>query len=237
MKGLLKSLKSLFVESWDYSDRRRLLRFKCKREVQVQTSKEMLAGELRDVGVSGLCVLCYGRVKKGAEIGVKIRKMTIATEVDTVTCKVHWVKKEGVANLLGASFLDPPHVMAASWVYAELKELGKQATKSVQDRKGVRVTCAVPARLAFGETVSKAAVRDLGLGGARVQAEGELLEVGATVKLGFVYGELPPVSVNATVVTARGNKSVRRYGLEFFEFERGGYDEVQQYMDHFFNHG
>lgn len=237
MKNILKALKELVGLGWDFSDRRRLLRFPCKFEAQVGQGDDLMVAEIRDLSISGLQVLCYGPIKKNQNIRVKCRNLQLEAEYDTVNCKVQWRDKEGTGFLVGASFTDPESLMRRSWVFFELKKLGMEASKAAQKRKGIRVVCLIPALLGVEGEVRKVKVKDLGLNGARIEAVGAPLKPGTTVKLGFgPIEKLPKIDADARVVAVRGRR-VPQYGLEFTSFRSGNDAALQRYLDFFFVRG
>ena len=237
MKNILKALKELVGLGWDFSDRRRLLRLPCKLEAQVGRGEDLMMAEIRDLSVNGLQVLCYGPVKKNQSIRVKCKNLHLEAEHDTVNCTIQWREKEGNGYLVGASFDDSEALMANSWVHFELKKLGLEMSKATQKRKAIRVVCLIPALLGVDGEVRKVKVKDLGLNGARIQAVGDKLEKGQTVKIGFgPIEKLPKIDADAKVVSVRGRR-VPQYGLEFTDFRSGNSAALQRYLDFFFVRG
>lgn len=235
MDNLLAALKNLVgFGRWDYSDRRAMLRIPCKIEVQLQKPPTLMGGEVRDMSISGLQVLCYGPIKKGESLKVRVRNCPLQAEFDAVDCKVEWRQKEGVHFLAGLSFAESEQVMSRSWAFYEFKRLGLEAGTIYQKRQFLRVICLLPARLQIGDESRKVTVKDLGLNGARVEATGAPLERGTPVILSFgPLDKMPEIRVAGHVALVRRGR-VPHYGLAFERFSTGGPRQLEKYLDFFF---
>ena len=222
------------LKRWSYSDRRRLLRVACRLKAEVTYGRSVLKGEVRELSLGGLQLLCEGRVKEGDRIRVRIHEVGASVRYDIVTCRVRWTQKSGPNTLLGACFTEDESYMTRSWVLDSLKKLGREASKVYQKREAVRVECALPATLRVGKDIREARLRDLGLNGARVECEGAVIEHGTLLTLGFgPHKRLPPVSVLSEVILVRGHR-IPHYGLSFDRFEQGGPAAVERYLEFFF---
>lgn len=232
LADLLKGLVSM--KSWSYSDRRRLLRVPCELEIQVQKGEALMVGEVRDLSLGGLQLLCYGRVRRGEKIAVKSKNPHRSAKYDLVRCTVRWAQKVGSAYLLGAAFTEDESYMTRSWVFHDLKALGRRSAQVYQKRENLRVSCSLPVTLVVGQEQRPGRLRDLGLNGARVECEGRVLEHGSLVWLNFgPHQRLPKLSVLAEIILVRGHR-VPHYGLSFQRFEQGDQQAVGRYLDFFF---
>lgn len=236
LNRVLGSIRNMLVRNqWDFSDRRNLLRVQCKIEVQVQTSPEVLMpAEVLDISLTGLRLLCFGPVRNGQTLTVRHRQPGLSTEVDTVSCKVAWVEKTPTGSLVGVAFEDDGSILLKSWVHDELKALGMAGGTAKQKRENVRVVCAIPARCYVqGEPVRKSVIRDIGLGGSRVEVPGGLIAPGHPVVLKFgPIKELPKVGVGAVVVAPLKGATIQ-YRLRFAKYLEGGPKEVERYLTFF----
>lgn len=232
--SLLQALKNLVgMKKWDYSDRRGILRLKCRIEASLQRETSLIGVEIKDISTDGMQLMCLGKVKKGEVAGIRGVKLHNQAEHNSVNVRVEWVRKQTPGWLAGVSFVDDAKVMSKSWLIYELRDLGLKAVKTRQKRESVRVKCRFPARL-FAERQSlRARVRDIGMTGARVESEGEILEKGALVKLRFGPIEKLPKLGIAAVVASVHKKGAPVYGLKFSGYETGGDKELEQYLNFF----
>lgn len=235
MDRLIEKLKDLMgAPAWNYAERRRALRVPCRIEGTVQCGPAVMAAEIRSVGMGGLSVLCFGKLKKGQKVQVRCLKEHMQACQNTVTCRVEWTRKEGGGLLAGMSFQEAKEVLNRSWLVFELREAGVKAKNVKQKRESVRVDCLIPARLQLGSQHRKARVRDLAPSGARVESPGDPIPEESLLTLRFGPIEhLPAIAVEARVVTVR-DFGVKHYGLAFQEFETGDARALRRYIDHFF---
>lgn len=236
MDRLIERLKDLVgVKPWDFAERRKALRVPCKIDATVQKGDAVMAGEVRSVGMGGLSVQVYGKLKKGQLVQVRCLKEHLGASQNTIQCRVEWTRKEGGGQLIGVSFQEQKEILNRSWLVFELREAGVKAKNTKQKREDVRVNCLIPARLQNGKGVRKARIRDLATGGARVECPGDPYPEGEAVLLRFGPIEhLPAIAVSARVVTIR-DFGMKHYGLSFDGFEAGDKKELRKYISHFFH--
>lgn len=235
MDRLLEKLRDLVgVTEWDYAERRKALRVPARIEGTVQRGDAVIACEIRSVGMGGLSLYCYGKVKKGQMVQVRCLKEHLQACQNTITCRVEWTRKAPGGLMAGVSFQEAKEILNRSWLVFELKEAGVRAKNTKQKRETVRVDCLIPARLQIGQENRKARIRDLASNGARVECPGEPPKEGEAMTLRFGPIEhLPEVSVAVRVVTIR-DFGTKHYGLAFDGFAVGDMKAVRKYISHFF---
>ena len=106
---------------WDYLERRHKLRTKCRIEASLFYGTGLMGAEIRDVSVSGVQVVCRGRVPRGAEVEIRGLKLYHQAEFHTVRCVVRWSRKDPQGCVVGLEFLDSFEEVAQSWLAWELK--------------------------------------------------------------------------------------------------------------------
>ncbi len=232
--SLLDALKNLVgMKKWDYSDRRDRLRLKCRIEASLQRETSLIGVEIRDISVTGLQLMCLGKVKKGEIAELRGIKLYNQAEHNSVKVKVEWCHKQSPGWLAGISFVDEPAKMSKSWLLYELKSQGLKAVATKQKRESVRVKCRIPAKLFAPGQSLRARIRDIGVTGARVESEGNMLEQGTLVKLRFgPIEKLPQVGITAMIAGVHKEGSPI-YGLKFSGYETGSQKELEQYLDFF----
>lgn len=235
MDALITKLKDLVgVKSWDYAERRKALRVPCKIDGTLQRGEAVMASEIRSVGMGGLSILCFGKIKKGQLVRIRCLKEHLSASYNTITCRVEWSRKEAGGYLAGVSFQEEKEILNKSWLIPELREAGVRAKNTKQKRGDVRVNCLIPARLQAGQEQRKARIRDLGTNGARIECPGETIDEGLPLTLRFGPIEhLPEVAVAAKLVSTR-DFGVKHYGMSFGQFEVGDKKALRKYMAHFF---
>lgn len=236
MDRLLEKLKDLMgATPWDFAERRKALRVPARIEGTVQRGDAVMGCEIRSVGMGGLSLCCYGKVKKGQMVQVRCLKEHLQAVQNTITCRVEWTRKEPGGLMAGVSFQEAKEILNRSWLVFELKEAGVKAKNTKQKRDSVRVDCLIPARLQVGGENRKARVRDLAPSGARVECPGDPPKEGEPLRLSFGPIEhLPAIGVTVRVVSVR-EFGVKHYGLAFEQFEVGDKKALRKYISHFFN--
>lgn len=233
MDRLIEKLKDLVgVKAWDYAERRQALRVPCRIEGTVQNGAAVMGCEICSVGMGGLSILCYGKLKKGQMVQVRCLKEHLGASQNTVTCRVEWTRKQPNGLMAGVSFQEHKEVLNRSWLVYELREAGVRAKNTKQKRENVRVDCLIPARMLVGRENRKARIRDLGSTGARVECPGEPFEQ-ATLRFGPIE-HLPEIRVAVRVVSVR-DYGIKHYGMAFEAFEVGDKKALRLYISHFFH--
>lgn len=234
LMSFMDALKRLVgMEKWDYGDRRERLRLKCRIEGSLERESSLIGVEIRDISITGMKLMCLGKVKKGEVAHIRGIKLYNQAEHNLVKVKVEWRHKQTPGWLAGVSFLDDGKVMSKSWLFYELKSLGLKTVATKQKRESVRVKCRIPAKLFAGKESLRARIRDIGITGARVETEGNVLEVGSLVKLRFgPIEKLPQLGITAQIASVH-KQSARVYGLKFSGFETGGQKELEEYLNFF----
>jgi PilZ domain len=233
--GFIDVLKGLIgKKNWDYSERRGKLRARCRIEAGLFVGNGLIGAEVRNISVTGMQLMCLGKVSKGAQVELRGVKQYNQAEIHSLHCRVEWVKKQTPGWLAGVAFLDSIQDMGRSWLYWELKEQNIRMIGANNKRKVHRVRCLLPARLTSRTQNLNARVTNLSPGGAMVQTMGEMMAKGETVTLRFgPHEELPKISVKATIASVHV-EGAPTYGLQFMSYEAGDESKLKLYLDFFF---
>ena len=221
-------------KDWDYSERRGKLRAKCRIDAGLFDGSGLIGVEVRNVSVTGMQLMCLGKVKKGSQIELRGVKQYNQAEVHSLHCRVEWVRKQTPGWLAGIAFLDSLQDMGRSWLYWELKDQGIRMVGAAQKRKTHRVRCLLPARLTSRTQNLNARIVNLGTGGAMVQTMGDMMTKGETVTLRFgPHEKLPKISLKATIASIPV-EGAPTYGIQFLTYETGDPSQLKLYLDFFF---
>lgn len=192
-----------------------------------------MGAEIRDVSVSGVQVVCRGRVPRGAEVEIRGLKLYHQAEFHTVRCVVRWSRKDPQGCVVGLEFLDPFEEVAQSWLAWELKANNIKVILARQRRRAVRVECLLPARLITARKQLQARVLNLSPYGALVQSQGRLLETSEKVAVCFgPIGHLNKLMLKGWVANVHVS-GAPTYGVEFVELEGQELAELKRYLDFF----
>ena len=218
---------------WDYLERRHKLRTKCRIEASLFYGTGLMGAEIRDVSVSGVQVVCRGRVPRGAEVEIRGLKLYHQAEFHTVRCVVRWSRKDPQGCVVGLEFLDSFEEVAQSWLAWELKANNIKVILARQRRRAVRVECLLPARLITPRKQLQARVLNLSPYGALVQSQGRLLETSEKVAVCFgPIGHLNKLMLKGWVANVHVS-GAPTYGVEFVELEGQELAELKRYLDFF----
>lgn len=192
-----------------------------------------MGAEIRDVSVSGVQVVCRGRVPRGAEVEIRGLKLYHQAEFHTVRCVVRWSRKDPQGCVVGLEFLDSFEEVAQSWLAWELKANNIKVILARQRRRAVRVECLLPARLITPRKQLQARVLNLSPYGALVQSQGRLLETSEKVAVCFgPIGHLNKLMLKGWVANVHVS-GAPTYGVEFVELEGQELAELKRYLDFF----
>lgn len=172
LRGLVEQLFS--GGGWDGTDRRLALRARCDIEVEVACPGFRFFGRVTDAGPTGMRISIRGAtnarvVKKGLVADVKHLAAGMGVEKDSVRCKVAWVKKlaENIFDM-GLELNDSVDNLKRSWIKPLLVKALEQ--KAQQKRKHLRVRQNIKGSLNIDGKRVDVNVRDLSMGGAKVEA-------------------------------------------------------------------
>ena len=218
---------------WDYLERRNKLRTKCKIEASLFYANGLMGAEIRDVSVSGLQVVCRGKVPRGAEVELRGIKLYLQAEFHTIRCVVRWSRKDPQGCVVGLEFLDSFEEVSQSWLAWELRASNIKVILARQRRRAVRVSCLLPARLITARKQFQARVLNLSPHGALVQSQGRLLEAGEKVAVCFgPIGHLSKVCLKGRIANVHLS-GVPTYGVQFANLEDEEIAELKRYLDYF----
>lgn len=142
--GLRSMVRGLDAD-WDFSERRRGMRFQCRHKV------EMLQGEneaksvayVLNYGIGGVRIAFPGNLKMGERVKLRFPHPLPGYNVKSLECEVVWRRKnpKSLEMLAGLKFVESSERMASSWIAFFFRERGSSVNTVRENRKHVRATC------------------------------------------------------------------------------------------------
>ena len=208
---------------WDGSDRRITLRAKCNFELEVAMPTARYLGTALDAGPKGVRLRIRGPwnarlLRAGTRVTLKHIEPMFDAQLDTVQCKISWVKKEADnLFLLAVGFDDSLENLKMSWVKPVLMKGLKSQVK--QQRKQLRVRANLTTMLRVDTQEIEGRLRDLSMGGAQIETFKSLpLGTQVTVKFGPVAPH-PEMVMKGTVRRCEQALGACQIGVAFFLLE------------------
>ncbi len=163
----------------DWLERRDGIRLRCHYRVSVVSGERSFFSVVTDLGPSGLKLKFVEGLKPGDMVSValsdRIEVEGGACDLAPVRCEVMWCRNRRVTRdrLAGLRYVIQNSLeLSETWVGAVLECLGWELGESErQNRRWIRLECALPGRLQLNERGYEVRVRDLGIGGAQLQGD------------------------------------------------------------------
>lgn len=130
------------------SERRQLVRVRCRIPVQLKLNERTLTGWIVDMGVQGIRLRTGEPVKAGSVLPVRATVSQQSAQ-SWVNCRVAWSRPSdgGKYFLAGARFNETGANLRRTWVHRLLRELGLNENSLRERREFLRVQSRVPVRL------------------------------------------------------------------------------------------
>ena len=219
---LLKGYKGLVKAEpgdWDFSDRRKLVRLKCRYEAKALSHGNLFDVEILDLGVLGLGL----RSPRALELGEQLQLSLIHPlegPSEPVSCEVVWSRPPDSSGVTyaGATYNSEPEEMRRSWVNYVLHELGFTKDSIYSKRRYVRADCVLPGQL-FRASHPGTNVNfvNLGVGGTLLEYQGQL-PMGEVIKLILgPHKDLPALMSGGKIVRIECEGQLFLHGIDFEE--------------------
>lgn len=216
-------------DHWDYSERRRDVRYHCLLEGAVSQGGMMWPCEILSVSRGGVSLDCEGALDLGALVRVSCPQPS-GRPAGSIDAWVRRVESWGNRWRVSLSVVDAASLDEGSWLNLELKDLGLRARDRRQRRRAVRVPCLWPVELK-GEGWSLCGnLKDLGMTGARVEClDGAPPDEPFLLRIAVPWGEDPLVVLGVKVDAIE--KRWSEYRIGFRGFQVGGERELMRAMN------
>jgi hypothetical protein len=150
--ALLHRLREFFLPRKallkDPSERRQLVRVRCRIPIQIRLPQRTASGWVIDMGVQGVRLRLGEPLKVGSIVPLRAT-LEHQTQQAWVQCKLMWVRpsSDGKYFLAGARFHETRENLRRTWVHRLLRELGLNDNALKERREFIRADGSVPVRL------------------------------------------------------------------------------------------
>lgn len=152
IRELLQRIRSFFLPKkallQNPSERRQLVRVRCRIPVQIRCADRVISGWVIDIGVQGVRLRTAEPIKKGTEVSMRA---TLAHQSGQawVGCRVMWSRatEDGLNWLGGIRFAETRENLRRTWVHKLLRELGLNDNSLRERREFIRADGSIPVRV------------------------------------------------------------------------------------------
>jgi len=220
------------------SERRQLVRVRCRIPVQIKQQDKTVSGWIVDMGVQGVRLRTQSALKKGLVIPVRATVSQQSTQV-WVNCRVMWSRSatDGKYCFAGARFHETRENLRKTWVHRLLRELGLNENSLRERREFIRVDGRVPVRMQSlkepSSGVQPVETLNLGVAGLLVRTTHPLYPGEQYRCWVGPWGRLPEVGpIPAEVLRSRPDSvgGASQVPLRFLELEESSVRDLGRYV-------
>jgi PilZ domain len=169
-RGLRSMVRGVDAD-WDFTERRRTIRFNCRHKVDLLKGDVKTIAYVMDYSMGGVRLAYPGTIKVGEIIKLRFPHPLPGTTVRSLECEIVWRRKnpKTLEMLAGAKFQETKDRMSKSWIAYFFRERNATSRDLVEDRKYIRADCdlEIVARNDDDRAVGQAI--DIGLDGANLR--------------------------------------------------------------------
>lgn len=201
--GLRSMVRGLDAD-WDFSERRKTIRFSCRHKVDVSRGEDASkVAYVTNYSMGGLRFTSTVKYKVGDVVAVKFPYPLEGVQVRSVSCEILWVRKnpKTLEIVCGGRFKETKQRMSASWVAYLFREKGVDSKALVENRKLFRVPCQLDVLARAGEERAVGNVINFG-------PQGACLSINRPAEVDDVWGldikglsSLQPMHIKVTVLS------------------------------------
>lgn len=150
--GLRTMVRGLDAD-WDFSERRKTIRFSCRYKVEVLRGEESKVAYVINYSMGGLRFSSTHKYKVGETVSVKFPHPLEGVSVRSIACEILFVRKnpKTLEMVCGVKFKETKPRMAASWIAYLFREKGVDTKDLLEDRKMWRTPCRLDVVARAGE--------------------------------------------------------------------------------------
>lgn len=227
------------------SERRQLVRVRCRIPVQVRVGERTVNGWILDMGVQGVRLRTSELLKSGGVLPVRATVSQQSSQT-WVNCRIKWSRSTegGKYYLAGARFNETRENLRRTWVHRLLRELGLNENSLRERREFIRVPSQIPARVQSlknpGAGVIQVETLNIGVAGL-------LIRTATPVYSGEHYrcwigpwGKLPEIGpIPGEILSCRPDPSgtASQAPLRFLELEEDTVRDLGRYVLTFLKEG
>lgn len=151
-RGLRTMVRGLDAD-WNFSERRKTIRFACRYKVDVLRGEEAKVAYVINYSMGGLRFSSTHKYKVGETVSVKFPHPLEGVSVRSISCEVLFARKnpKTLEIVCGVKFKETKPRMAASWVAYLFREKGVDSKDLLEDRKVYRTPCRLDVVARAGE--------------------------------------------------------------------------------------
>lgn len=200
--GLRTMVRGLDAD-WDFSERRRTIRFNCRYKVEVVRGEDKKIAYVINYSMGGLRLTTPQKYKVGETISVAFPLPIEGVTVNSIKCEIVYVRKnpKTLESVVGAKFKETKQRMAASWIAYFFREKNADSKDLIEDRKHFRANCRL-------EVLARGVGDNRGVGQViNISTHGACIVIDKAAEVDDIWGldikglsSLQPMHIKATVL-------------------------------------
>ncbi len=201
-RGLRSMVRGLDAD-WDFTERRRTIRFNCRYKVDIVRGDESKVAYVINYSMGGLRFTTTQKYKIGEQIGVSFPLPLEGVSVKSIACEVIFSRKnpKTLETVVGVKFKETKQRMAASWIRYFFDEKKATSKDLIEDRKIYRANCKL-------EVLARGVGDNRGTGHAiNISTQGACIVIDKAAEAEDIWGldikglsNLQPMHIKATVL-------------------------------------
>lgn len=200
--GLRTMVRGLDAD-WDFSERRRTLRFSCRYKTEVIKGDQTKVAYVINYSMGGLRFSSTHKYKVGDQISIKFPHPLEGVAVRSIACEVLFVRKnpKTLEIVCGVKFKETKQRMAGSWIAYLFREKGVDGKDLVEKRKVFRTHCRLDVVARSGE---ERAVGHM----TNISQQGACISINRPAEVDDIWGldikglsNLAPMHIKVTVLS------------------------------------
>jgi hypothetical protein len=231
----LRTMVRGFDADWDFSERRKTIRFACRYKVDIVKGEESKVAYVINYSMGGLRFSSTHKYKVGDTVSVKFPHPLEGVTVRSISCEILFVRKnpKTLEVVCGAKFKETKPRMAASWVAYLFREKGVDAKDLLENRKVYRTLCRLDVVARAGEERAVGHMINIGPTGACIAINRPAEEDdiwGLDVK---GLSSLQPMHIKVTVLSCEMEaEGLYRQRIRFNNLDETTKGLLMSYMQH-----
>lgn len=142
--GLRTMVRGLDAD-WDFRERRKTIRFRCRYKVDVTKADETKPVYVIDYSMGGLRFSTTLKYKVGDEVSIRFPTPLPEVSVSSLHCEIVYSRRnpKTLENVYGVKFKETKQRMSASWIAYFFREKNATSHDLVEHRAHFRISCSV----------------------------------------------------------------------------------------------
>jgi c-di-GMP-binding flagellar brake protein YcgR len=232
--GLRTMVRGLDAD-WDFTDRRKTIRFSCRYKVEVTRGEQTKVAYVINYSMGGLRFSSTHKYKVGDTVSIKFPHPLEGVTVRSISCEILFVRKnpKTLEMVCGAKFKETKPRMAASWVAYLFREKGVDSKDLLEGRKLYRTHCKLDVVARSGE---ERAVGHL----INMSTAGACIAINRPAEVDDLWGldirglsNLPAIHIKVTVLSCEMEaEGLYRQRVRFNSMDENTKAQLMSYLQH-----